>query len=32
MEISDKRIDAGKAFYWGRTSDEYKKYRDIEKL
>ena len=29
MEISDKRIDAGKAFYWGRTSDEYPKYRDI---
>ncbi|MBR6100959.1 MAG: methyltransferase domain-containing protein [Ruminococcus sp.] len=29
MEISDKRIDAGKAFDWGRTSGEYAKYRDI---
>ena len=29
MEISDKRIDAGKAFDWGRTSEEYAKYRDI---
>lgn len=29
MEISDKRIDSGKSFDWGRTSDDYAKYRDI---
>lgn len=29
MNIIDKRIDAGKAFDWGRTSDDYAKYRDI---
>lgn len=29
MAIIDKRIDAGKAFDWGRTSEEYAKYRDI---
>ena len=29
MEISDNRIDAGKAFDWGRTSEDYAKYRDI---
>ena len=29
MEIKDSRIDAGKAFDWGRTSKEYAKYRDI---
>ena len=29
MEIKDPRIDAGKAFDWGRTSEEYAKYRDI---
>ncbi len=29
MEITDKRIDAGKAFDWGKTSEEYVKYRDI---
>ena len=29
MEITDIRIDAGKAFDWGRTSEEYAKYRDI---
>ena len=29
MEIKDKRIDAGKAFDWGRTSAEYARYRDI---
>ncbi|MBQ4523996.1 MAG: methyltransferase domain-containing protein [Lachnospiraceae bacterium] len=29
MEIRDNRIDAGKAFDWGRTSREYAKYRDI---
>ena len=28
MEITDNRIDAGKAFDWGRTSEEYAKYRD----
>ena len=29
MEIKDSRIDAGKAFDWGRTSKEYARYRDI---
>ncbi len=29
MEIKDDRLDAGKAFDWGRTSGEYAKYRDI---
>lgn len=29
MEITDKRIDAGKAFDWGKTAGEYAKYRDI---
>lgn len=29
MEIIDNRIDAGKAFDWGRTSPDYAKYRDI---
>jgi len=29
MEIKDSRIDAGKAFDWGKTSKEYAKYRDI---
>ena len=29
MEITDSRIDAGKAFDWGRTSKEYARYRDI---
>ncbi len=29
MDISDKRIDDGKAFDWGKTSEEYAKYRDI---
>ena len=29
MEITDNRIDAGKAFDWGKTSEEYAKYRDI---
>nr|MCR4926052.1 class I SAM-dependent methyltransferase [Clostridiales bacterium] len=29
MEITDKRIDDGKAFDWGKTSKEYAKYRDI---
>lgn len=29
MEISDKRIDGGKAFDWGKTSKEYAMYRDI---
>ncbi len=29
MIITDKRIDEGKAFDWGRTSEEYAKYRDI---
>jgi SAM-dependent methyltransferase len=27
--ITDSRIDAGKAFDWGKTSKEYAKYRDI---
>ena len=29
MEITDQRIDAGKAFDWGRTSEEYARFRDI---
>ena len=29
MEIKDNRIDAGKAFDWGRTSEEYARFRDI---
>ena len=29
MLIKDERIDSGKAFDWGRTSEEYAKYRDI---
>ena len=29
MEICDSRIDAGKAFDWGKTSEEYAKFRDI---
>ena len=29
MEITDRRIDAGKAFDWGRTSEDYAKFRDI---
>ena len=29
MEISDSGIDAGKAFDWGRISEEYARYRDI---
>ena len=29
MEIKDQRIDAGKAFDWGRTSEEYARFRDI---
>ena len=27
--ITDKNIDAGKAFDWGRTSADYARYRDI---
>lgn len=29
MEITDKKIDGGKSFDWGRTSVDYAKYRDI---
>lgn len=29
MEITNKNIDGGKAFDWGRTSENYAKYRDI---
>ena len=29
MEITDSRIDAGKAFDWGKTSVDYARYRDI---
>ena len=29
MEITDNRIDSGKAFDWGKTSADYGKYRDI---
>ncbi len=29
MEITNKSIDDGRAFDWGRVSDDYAKYRDI---
>lgn len=29
MEIVNKNIDNGKAFDWGKTSEDYAKYRDI---
>lgn len=29
MDICNKNIDAGKAFDWGRTSEDYAKFRDI---
>ena len=29
MNIQHKDIDNGKAFDWGRTSEDYAKYRDI---
>jgi SAM-dependent methyltransferase len=29
MDITDKRIDSGKAFDWGRTSEDYARFRDI---
>lgn len=29
MDIQIQNIDGGKAFDWGRTSDDYAKYRDI---
>ena len=29
MDIIDKGIDGGKPFDWGRTSEDYAKYRDI---
>ena len=29
MDIIDSRIDNGKAFDWGRVSEEYANYRDI---
>ena len=29
MDIRDERIDEGKAFDWGKTSEAYAKYRDI---
>ncbi|MEE3473571.1 MAG: class I SAM-dependent methyltransferase, partial [Butyrivibrio hungatei] len=29
MDITDNRIDKGKAFDWGKTSEFYAKYRDI---
>lgn len=29
MDIRNKDIDKGKAFDWGRTSEDYAKYRDI---
>lgn len=32
MLIKNKNIDSGKAFDWGRTSDDYAKYRDIYPL
>ncbi len=29
MNITNKNIDSGKAFDWGRTSSDYAKFRDI---
>ena len=29
MEISNEKIDSGKAFDWGKTSADYARYRDI---
>lgn len=29
MNITDSKIDKGKAFDWGRVSEDYSKYRDI---
>ena len=29
MDITNEKIDDGKAFDWGRVSAEYVKYRDI---
>ncbi len=29
MEMKNDNIDAGKAFDWGRTSEDYAKFRDI---
>lgn len=29
MEIRNEKIDAGNAFDWGKTSEDYAKYRDI---
>ena len=29
MDIQDERIDGGKPFDWGRTSEDYAAYRDI---
>lgn len=29
MDITNKNIDGGKAFDWGRTSEDYAKFRDI---
>ena len=29
MDIRNNRIDSGKAFDWGRTSEDYARYRDI---
>lgn len=29
LEMTDKRIDGGKPFDWGRTSKEYARFRDI---
>ncbi len=29
MEITNKNIDYGKTFDWGRVSEDYGKYRDI---
>ena len=29
MDIRNESIDGGKAFDWGRTSEDYAKFRDI---
>ncbi len=29
MNITDKNIDSGRAFDWGRTSENYARFRDV---
>jgi len=32
MDIIDDRIDSGKAFDWGKTSQDYAKYRGVNMM